>query len=275
MGQFDKYGASVVRSNQQNLADNILAETKHYPFDNVLALSKPELSDTEQHLLNTILQVTNDVENPAAIKNKYNLNIQPGIMYKIPYGVLIKLCPHQIRNQRELKNKLSALRDMSIKYIVKDKKGKATSYGETSWLAGFKIDTKTWTVYYEFSLSLTELLMQWRQKANKGFTYKHIKNTYQLKKRGSIHLYNRLTVYTGRAEHVTLEIEELYSVLQQPPDSPFSHIHRRFLKPAIEEINKHTDIFVSPVLLKANGKIVSSIKFIIARKTRTQLSLFK
>ena len=91
-------------------------------------------------------------------------------MYEILYEVLIKLCPHQIRNQKELKNKLSALRNMGIKYIVKDKKGKATSYDKTSWLAGFKIDTKTWTVYYEFSLTLTELLMQWHQKANKGFT---------------------------------------------------------------------------------------------------------
>ncbi|MBE8182371.1 MAG: replication initiation protein [Candidatus Portiera sp.] len=272
MGNFDKYGRGVQKS-KKDLSSILLTETKSFPYDNVLALSRPELTDEEQQTINTFLQYTNHMENPVEITDKLNLNIRPGILYAIPYKTMTQLLPHQVRNKEEMAKVLVGLRDKPISYSIKDKKGNVTAYGQTSWLAGFKIDTKTWNVNYEFSASLIDLLISWRAKSNKGFTYKHIKNTYKLKKRGAIHLYNRLTAYRGPAEAVTISREDIYGILQQEDSALFSQINRRVLKPAIDEINRHTDILASYELVKRNGKIVDSIEFVTHRKSKAQLNL--
>lgn len=272
MGTFDKYGRGAPRS-KKDFSAMLLDETKHFPYDNVLALSKPELTDEEQQVINAFLQLSNHIENPKEITDKLNLNIRPGIMYQIPYKALTNAFPYQVRNKDDLGKVLLGLRDKPINYSIKDKKGKVTAYGQTSWLAGFKIDTKTWSINYEFSASLIDLLISWRKKSNKGFTYKHIKNTYKLKKRGAIHLYNRITAYNGTGDTITLSREDVYALFHQKTDVLFSHLNRRLLKPAVDEINRHSDIIASYNLIKHNGKAIDSIEFMTTRKSKAQLQL--
>ena len=109
----------------------------------------------------------------------------------------------------------------------------------------------------------------------KNFTAYDLKNIINLGVY-AVRMYELLKQYESIGKR-TLQFEELKKMFELENEYPdFSNFYRRVVEPSIEEINKHTDIFVHEIEKIKEGKKVSALLFRFRRNknaTSNPLSL--
>lgn len=128
------------------------------------------------------------------------------------------------------------------------------------WFSEFEYIKGTGTIRLQLNSNIKSYLLN----MSKDFTQYELFNILALKGKYSIRLYEWFKSYSFLAEK-KIEINELKTILIAENYTEFKPFRRRVIEPAIEEINKYTDILVSYEKV-TKGKSVDSLIFYIKRK---------
>lgn len=211
---------------------------------NQLIEARYELSLNEQKI---ILYSISKID-----KGKENFNI-------ITVGVkdFFKLLDTSTDRYTELRETVRTLRGKEI--IINTPQGEII----TGWLASIEYKQDTGTIDLEFSQKLTPYLLQLKER----FTRYQLRNILYLKSKHGIRLYELMKQYQviGKREFKLEEIKQKLFIEGQY--ERIYDLERFVLKPALKEINEHTDITVSYEKLKT-GRSITSILFKIECKDK-------
>ena len=108
----------------------------------------------------------------------------------------------------------------------------------------------------------------------KNFTAYDLSNVSRLSAQ-SVRIYELLKQYESLEGRI-LDIEYMKRILEYDKEYPdFSNFHQWVIKPAVKEINKHTDIKISRYEKVKEGRKVTAIHFFFSRKTEGKPPLLR
>ncbi len=211
-----------------------------------------KISLLEQHLFNALL-----AESFNDLKTKQIHVISISTLKKYVPGI------HSVKN---LKIMLKNLRDTSIEYNLFEK-DKVKEWGVLSLLSGVRIGEFNKFCYFSFTPELIPALSDPR-------IYSKINLNLQKKYKGGKAgwgLYElcwdyKSSISKGKTPEIgktpTMTIDQLKDFFGTPPGkySEYKSFNRRIILPAVKEVNKQTDIYITPEL-KKKGQAVHSIIF--------------
>jgi plasmid replication initiation protein len=184
------------------------------------------------------------------------------ILYSFSIREFCAICGININsgtNYRELKEQIKAIADKSL--WVKLENGKETLL---RWIEKPYIDEMNGTIEIKLDRDMKPYLLELQS----NFTRYELIYTLRFKSKYSIRLYEYLKCrHYHELEELTIEIslDELKERISAEKYTVFGDFHRRVLKPAIAEINKHSDKIVEyRQILK--GKTVIAIEFTLKSK---------
>ena len=171
------------------------------------------------------------------------------------------------KNEKYLKDALSGLIDCKVEWNILGKDGEQ-EWEKNALLAGARIKNGVCT--YAFSPLLRERLHNPRIYARISLS---IENKFSSKH--SIALYELFVDYSKVGETAFISLEKLRGltgVKNRSYFQSFRHFNQKVIKPAIEEINKVSDLEVTTEYKRQGrgGKVVA-VKFKIRRKPKKQL----
>lgn len=150
-------------------------------------------------------------------------------------------------------------------FIIRDEKG--TLY-YCHWITNTKYFPKSGTIEFTFQESIAGFLFN----LNKFFTQYDFRNIGEMKTKYGIDLYRLLRSYKNiRVKEI--ELEELKGLIgaEKAGYKKYGVFKQKVLVPAVNEINRNTDIKVDYIeVKKGNKNKVESIKFIISDNTEAR-----
>lgn len=131
-------------------------------------------------------------------------------------------------------------------------------------------------IYYKgegrVKLELHRELMPYLLQLKEQFTTYYLSNILQMKSKYSIRLYEILKSQQFKG-NTQIELDKLRKMLSAENYSRYSNFNQKVLCPAIEEINKQTDILVRHETNKVGNKIVS-LRFDVVNKSKLEQELY-
>lgn len=166
----------------------------------------------------------------------------------------------------EFKEMLKKLRDKSWWVTLPD--------GETesavSWFSVVRSNKKSGKATIKFHEDMVPFLIQLAQ-GDDYYTKYQLQYVLSMSSQYSPRLYEILKSYQYNNRQWFFDINELKHLLDCENYTNFSDFKRFALDPAVEEINKYTDIAVFYSLTK-NGRKVVRVNFFMEKKTRLELT---
>lgn len=138
-----------------------------------------------------------------------------------------------------------------------------------SWFNKVRTNKKSGTVIIRFDDDMMPYLLE-LSKENQYYTHYQLKYVLPMKSRYAIQLYELLKSYQRNNFDWYFEIDELKQRLNCEQYVNFFDFRRRVLEPAVEEINKYSDIEVDYETEK-EGRKVTRINFFMQKKEKTAL----
>lgn len=138
-----------------------------------------------------------------------------------------------------------------------------------SWFNKVRTNKKSGTVIIRFDDDMMPYLLE-LSKENQYYTHYQLKYVLPMKSRYAIQLYELLKSYQRNNFDWYFEIDELKQRLNCEQYVNFFDFRRRVLEPAVEEINKYSDIEVDYETEK-EGRKVTRVNFFMRKKEKTAL----
>lgn len=220
--------------------------------------------------------------NDMVQKTRYSLSIQEqrAVLYAIskikPEDTLVSEYTFDIKDfynvigwrkesYTEFKAMLKKLRDKSWWITLED--------GETesavSWFSTVRSNQKSGKVTIKFHEDMMPFLIQLAQ--GEGFYTKYrLQYVLPMSSQYSPRLYELLKSYQYNNRQWFFDIDDLKHKLDCKSYANFNDFKRRVLDPAVEEINKYTDIAIFYSTEKEGRKVVK-VHFFMDRKTKTEI----
>jgi len=191
--------------------------------------------------------------------------------YTLELNELYDLCCLKDESYTKFKKIIEKLDDKSWWLTTIDPKDGKIWESRVRWFNTFRMHKGSGKVKIEFHKDmfpyLLDLYNQYEQYGKYYVSYK-FKFILPMTRRYSIRLYELLKSYSNNCEWF-FELDKLKHWLDSDNYTNFKDFRVRVLEPAIEEINKYTDILVSYEARK-DGKKVSKIAFYINKKDKIQ-----
>jgi len=139
---------------------------------------------------------------------------------------------------------------------------------QVHWLSTCTYYKGTGKVKMELHKELVPYLLQLKEQ----FTTYYLSNVLQMKSKYSIRLYEILKAQQFK-KHFEIEIDKLRKMLSAENYERYSNLSQKVIKPAIREINKHTDMIVQYEIKKVGNKVIS-IRFDVVNKRTLEQELY-
>lgn len=237
------YGSTKVKDDSIATKRDYKSIVKH----NNLIQSRYTLEASEQKLLYKLFEHVQ--------KNQYTtrvLELSFDDFYKNFKGMLGKNI-----TKADFKHIVESLQDKKPYIIVDDK------FTRTQW---YKI--KGDIDYEEIRLILDDDVFEYIQAQEKNFTMLKLESIYSFKKFYTMRIYELLKQWSNTKKSITFDLEEFklnLNIEKNTGYKNFNNIKKRILEPAIDEINKKSELEISYGVGK-EGKKVSNITFNIINK---------
>lgn len=178
------------------------------------------------------------------------------------------LCGYQKESYHEVKAILKGLSDKSWWATIDDKGTESL----VRWFSTLRTNKKSGKVTVKFHEDMMPFLLELAKQAELGEYYTGYSLQYILpmSSQYSPRLYELLKSYQKNNREWFFEIEELKRVLDGQSYDRWPDFRRRILEPAVEEINKYTDINIAYDTEK-EGRKVTRVIFYMAGKGRQAL----
>ena len=199
--------------------------------------------------------------------------------YEFDLKEFYQICGIERDSYKELKRTLTKLKQKVWWITLED----GHTESAVSWFSKIRISPKSGKVKIKFDEDmmpyLLELSKQHREQGRFYTTY-HLKHILPMKSKFSPRLYELLKSYKQNKISWFFELEDLKALLCDNDEegkplmpkswSNFAEFKRRVLDPAVEEINKFTDLNIAYKTEKVGVKVVR-VKFAMYNKTKAQL----
>jgi len=209
--------------------------------DNKLITALYSLSLSEQQLL---LLLISKIKSDEIMFQKYTISIDE---YSETFNIKLKKARHQLLNFTEKFNKTLKIKD-----------NETTEKTEIKWLSMIEYDFEENQMSVEFSTDINLYLSSLKNK----FTKYRLINIINLQSKYAIRLYELLAKQQNKTDKTfkisVTELKELLNV--ETKYKSFSHFHDKIIKPAIIQINEHSNFIVEYNTLK-KSRSITSIKF--------------
>lgn len=179
-------------------------------------------------------------------------SLQSKRQHTIPLGDLCESVFSDRQNRIKIRNTLKGLLHKTVEWAYTTERSKR-SVGESTWLAGYKIEDGL--LYYSYSAEIVDELLQPRIYARLNHSIQHL-----IRRSHSQSLYENCARYRdlGRTKVWTLEIfRGLMGIQDCKTYAAFKALNRSVIKPAVKEVNQKTEIFVEPIFYKTGGQVAS------------------
>lgn len=178
------------------------------------------------------------------------------------------LCGYQKESYHEVKAILKGLSDKSWWATIDDKGTESL----VRWFSTLRTNKKSGKVTVKFHEDMMPFLLELAKQAELGEYYTGYSLQYILpmSSQYSPRLYELLKSYQKNNREWFFEIDELKRVLDGQSYDRWPDFRRRILEPAVEEINKYTDINIAYDTEK-EGRKVTRVIFYMAGKGRQAL----
>lgn len=137
------------------------------------------------------------------------------------------------------------------------------------WFTTARSNKRSGKVTVKFHEDMMPFLIQLAQGSD-FYTKYQLQYVLPMSSQYSPRLYEILKSYQYNNRSWFFEIDELKYLLNCANYTNFSHFQRRVLDPAVEEINKYTDIAICYSVTK-NGRKVVRVNFLMAGKTSSEI----
>jgi len=137
------------------------------------------------------------------------------------------------------------------------------------WITAFNLKTDKKTNKTMVSISLNPFLQPYLLQLKGKFTYYELINILAMRSQYSLRLYEILKSYVFKGE-VRYEIEDFKRVLNAEHYKKFAQIRIRVIEPALDEINKYTDIQCSYSTVK-ESRMIAAIVFYVNLKENAKV----
>lgn len=138
-----------------------------------------------------------------------------------------------------------------------------------AWFSKVTPNKKSGKVKIKFDEDMMPYLIQLAQ-GTEFYTKYQLQYVLPMSSQYSPRLYEILKSYQYNNRRWFFDIDELKHLLDCKSYTNFSHFQRRVLDPAVEEINKYTDIAICYSLTR-NGRKVVKVNFQMAGKTQSEI----
>ena len=249
MRNFDKYYTEDLLSRQELTNDRRELVVKS---NEIIRSSRYSLNTTEQKIL---IYIISQIRADDKEFREVDLSVQE----------YAKLAGIEINGKvySRIKEHIQELADKSWWIPVSDKKDILFR-----WIDLAEIEKGSGVIRIKLHSSLKPYLLELRE----NFTKYELINVLVLKSKYAIRLYELLKSYLWKGSW-EVNIKELRSVLEvEDKYTEFKEFKRRIIVPAVNEINKYTDLDVKYSTIK-KGKEVSKLLFTIEETTGFQLSM--
>ena len=175
-------------------------------------------------------------------------------------------CGIQNESYTELKSILVGLKSKCWWIPLKDDPDTESA---VSWFSTVRTNKKTGKVTIKFHEDMMPYLLDVTAKG-KFYTNYYIRFVLPMNCQYAPRLYELLKSYQKNNRKWFFQIDELKQKLSCQHYKDFYDFNRYVLTPAVEEINKYTDINVKPILQR-EGRKVTKIEFLMAKKSENSL----
>ena len=185
-------------------------------------------------------------------------------IFKISVKEMVSIFPYEHKNTDHLKKCLKSLVETSLEFNVFEKEKK--EWGVFSLLAEANIKDGICT--YSYSNSLRKLMIN-----KEMYTKVNILIQQEFSSKYSLFIYELCLDYWGSTQTPMMELKDFRHFLGIEDDQykEFKFLNLYVLKPAIKEINKKTELFIT-IEREKIGRKVSGIKFHISKNDNPPLS---
>jgi len=192
--------------------------------------------------------------------------------YTLELNDLYDICCLKKESYTELKNIIKKLSDKSWWLTIEDHNHNGKSCESlVRWFNTLRVNRGTGKIIVKFHEDMFPFLLELHKRYEEyGDFYTNYKFKFVLPmtRRYSIRLYELLKSYSNNREWF-FELDKLRHLLDSDTYQRYPDFRVRVLEPAIEEINKYTDILVGYEARK-DGRKVSEIVFYIRKKDKIQ-----
>ena len=200
--------------------------------------------------------------------SKIEKNDAPDKVYSISIRDLCQVCNMKIKGTNAYKGRggvvYKAMRELRAKHLdLYDEQGRAFN---TGWFSKVKMENDNDTVYYTFDSDLMPYLFNLTKEMG-GFTISVMEIVCALETPQGIRLYLflRSIASLGRNQRIYLDTIRERTGNAGKYDL-YADVRRFILNPAIDDINKYSDIEVSYTIAPKEGKKVVALDFTITTK---------
>lgn len=226
-------------------------DMKIYKADSLLQKARFTLSLTEQRL---VLYAISKIKPTDTAFTEYEFKLND--FYKV-CGITGK------ESYSEIKKQCIALKSKAWWLTVLDENGEEWESAVT-WFNTLKTNKKSGKIRIKFHEDMMPYLLE-LSKQNEFFTTYDFKYVLPMKSTYSIRLYELLKSYQKNNEKWWFNLEKLKHILDCKSYENFKDFRVRVLTPAVNEINKYTDLNIEYKLAK-DGNKVDEITFLLKEK---------
>lgn len=175
-------------------------------------------------------------------------------------------CGIQSESYTELKSILLGLKSKSWWVPLKND---PSTESAVSWFSTVRTNKKTGKVTIKFHEDMMPYLLEVTA-PGKFYTNYYLRFVLPMNCQYAPRLYELLKSYQKNNRKWFFQIDELKQKLGCEHYENFKDFRKRVLEPAVEEINKYTDINVKPIIHR-EGRKVTKIEFLMANKSEVSL----
>lgn len=224
-----------------------------YKRDDMIQKGRYRLSVQEQKC---ILYAISKIKPDDSVFQEYTFGIKD----------FFNVCGFQGDSYTKIKRILKGLRDKS--WWVETNSGKETTI---SWFNKVTIDKEGGNITIRFDDDMMPYLLKLVEQGS-FYTRYELRYILAMRSRYAIRLYELLKSYQKNNRSWFFEIGEFKTLLDCQKYVDFGQVRHRVLIPAVEEINKYTDIQVTWDIEK-EGRKVTRVLFFMVKKAGRELSL--
>lgn len=155
------------------------------------------------------------------------------------------------KNYEFISTNVQALMSTTVTWSLLSKKDK-DAFGKSGLVSA--IIVKEGMVEYEFSRALCEKLSQPRVYGIIDWTIQNLFNS-----KYSLALYENAAPYLEAGVSPEIPVETLKELLGAPPNYAYKELNRHCIEPAVDECNKHSDLFIEVEQMK-DGRRIYAVK---------------